>query len=453
MHLVDPGARGRRAARGLAWLPALLLAVLAAGAAVAASDPGWAGTRPVNLSNGPLDRAGKPDVAASSAGRMAVVWSDQRVESEENNIYALVSDDEGHTWSPTPISIAPTTLSSYRPDVVITGTRAFVVWYDQEEGVAHGGVLITATVREMEIGSGVSSTIPCPVPDAPSNIPARPRLAVGGGRLHAVLNAGRGGGGSHIGHASRALTESVWPTARRVYTSTSALGSWEPALAVGADGSTLYLVWEENREKILFLTGTVSGPDVAWASTPFTVSGEGATPLRPDIAVDSTGNVHVVWAEDVGAEEYQEQYVRYRRYDVSDGSWTTPAVRVDPSPVKVNSTNPTYVTPRLALREEGDQVTMCVTWHGYREGQEAEEVLLSCSADGGESWQAPRNVSRSSTDPLKISILPSLAFDASGRLHVAWEERVGDDIYNDYEIYYARELERKIHLPLVTRNS
>ena len=80
----------------------------------------------------------------------------------------------------------------------------------------------------------------------------------------------------------------------------------------------------------------------------------------------------------------------------------------------------------------------------------AEEVLLSCSPDGGQSWEAPRNVSRS-PGAEAISIVPSIAFDARGRLHSVWEEHVGDSIVYNYEVYYARAIV-KVFLPLIVRS-
>ncbi|MBU0704875.1 MAG: hypothetical protein KKC18_13525, partial [Chloroflexi bacterium] len=175
----------------------------------------------------------------------------------------------------------------------------------------------------------------------------------------------------------------------------------------------------------------------------------------PDVAVDSGGNVHVVWGEP-GAADKAEQYVRYKRYDESTGSWGA-SVRIDPLPVQVNTDNPTYIAPLLALWEEDGQVTVCVAWYGFRaEDSDAEDILLRCSQDGGTDWTAAttQNVSRSRNVPEDgwgISFLPAATFDQNGWLHLVWQERAGSDALNAYEIYHSGD-QNHVYLPLIMRN-
>ena len=189
---------------------------------------------------------------------------------------------------------------------------------------------------------------------------------------------------------------------------------------------------------------------VTW-SPPVSLS-EGITlSLYPAIAADSAGNLHAVWGEETGTVSNRRQFIRYARYDAADGRWQLPAVRIFDVPMLLNSIDPANVTPRLAVREEEGRTEVCVVWHGYRAGdpERAEEVWISCSVDGGASWATPRNVSRS---PAVVSIMPRIAFDADGRLHVVWEERTrteDTDVY--YEIFYCYGLNRTVFLPIVLR--
>ena len=439
------GANNRaRAARWwLSWPVALLVAGLIAGVVFAATDPDWDGTEPRNISASEPDLAWQPAIASSPSGRMVVVWSDQRSESEEaqRNIYAVLSDDDGGTWSTVPEAISDTAAGSLLPDALVVGDQAFVAWVDDDPPT---GMYEAART---EAGTWETHHIPSPV--QLSN--TRPRLAAGADRLHVVFNAGKII--PDILYAARPLTATVWPTATVIYTAT--LGSWYPVLAVGPDGETLHVVWEErassSQRVIMYMRGTASGTGVDWAS-PITLSTGITLSLWPTIAADASGNLHVVWGEQVETEAVTEQYVRYRRYDVASASWSEPPVfrRIDDDPVIVNELRPTSVSPSLALVERDDQATVCVSWHGFREGALAEEVLLSCSPDGGQSWEAPRNVSRS-PGAEAISIVPSIAFDARGRLHSVWEEHVGDSIVYNYEVYYARAIV-KVFLPLILRS-
>ncbi len=444
-----PGVNNRaRAARWwLSWPVALLIAGLIAGVVFAATDPDWDGTEPRNVSASEPDLARQPAIASSLSGRMVVAWSDQRSESEEaqRNIYAVLSDDDGGTWSTVPEPISETAADSLLPAALVVGDQAFVAWVDDDPP--------TGIYEAARTGTGTWETHHIPSPVQLSN--TRPRLAAGADRLHVVFNAGKNI--PDILYAARPLTAAAWPTATVIYTHTATFGSWYPVLAVDPDGETLHVVWEErassSQRAIMYMRGTVSGTDVDWAS-PSTLSTGITLSLWPTIAADASGNLHVVWGERVGTGAVQErgQYVRYRRYDAAGDSWSEPPVfrRIDDSPVRVNQLRPTDVSPNLALVERDNQATVCVSWHGFRGGALAEEVLLSCSPDGGQSWEAPRNVSRS-PGAEAISIVPSIVFDARGRLHSVWEEHVGDSIVYNYEVYYARAIV-KVFLPLILRS-
>lgn len=434
----------RSALRWLLCLLAQLLALLAVGGVFAAtSDPIWPGTTAECISHGDQDKAYEPDIAIDSSGRLIAVWSDER--GGGRDIYTATNDGSG--WS-APQVVSATVVDSWHPKVLAVEDQAFVVWIDPPITVTEHGRLY-----EAEIGAGTVRPITSPVDVAAS----QPGPAAGGGRLHVVF-AASDSTIPDIYHASRLLTETAWPTPTRIYTSTAPRGSWWPALATSHDGATLHAVWE-NRESqfersIGYMSGTANGAAVSWSSA-ITLSTGITAAIHPAIAVDSSGNVHVVWAE-MGPAKHSEQYVWYTRYDTASSTWTTPT-RVDPVSVEANQMNPTEVAPSLALWEDS-QVEVCVAWYGYRTGDYiAEEVLLRCSPDGGSTWSSlTRNASRTTTDNEdEVSMRPAIAFDATGHLHVMWQEHpsgAGDQNKVYYEIYYAAELMNKFYFPLIRRD-
>lgn len=434
----------------LVWLVALLAAGLMVGVSVAATDTDWDGTEPKNISESPLNRAWKPVIAAGPSGRMVVAWSDQRWEGGSQSIYTASSDDNGRTWS-TPTVVIDTVDRSALPGAVIFGDQVFVAWYDQASTYPY-----TTTTYEAEVTTRAVRRIPQP----PSSTSTRPSLAVGAGKLHVVFSGGTSNK-PDIRYATRPLQATAWLTATVVHTHThTGTGSWNPALAVSSEGKTLHVVWEERASKseraIMHMRGEVNGDGVDWTS-PLTLSAGITLSLWPAIAADSGENLHVVWVEQLAEEEEEElyekdQYIRYVRYEAASGSWST-AMRVDPEPVRVHMSNPTDSAPSLTLLDADDHVTVCVAWHGFRKGEPvepAEEVLLSCSQDGGQSWAAPQNVSRT-PGAEALSIHPSITFDAMGQLHGVWQERVGESAFFDYQIYHTHALSR-VFLPLVVRN-
>jgi hypothetical protein len=440
--LVPGGSRQARLTRlWLTWLVALLAVGMTVSVSIAADDPDWGGSEPENISNSPVNRAWQSVIAGDPEGRMVVAWSDQSVEGAHRNIYIRRSDDNGHTWS-VPEVISETARESALPDVCIVGGRSFVTWVDQ---LTVGGQNVA--IYEAEVGASSVRRIP----SATTLSSTRPRLAAGSDELYVVFNAG-----ANILYAARPLAATAWPTAMAIYTSTAALGPWFPMLALGSDEETLHVVWQEidfGQWAIRYMRGKLNGAQVDWEPA-HTLALRAAEMFYPAIAADSSGDLHVVWGETVGTGglEQRDQYVRYTRYDAGTGQWGTPAVWVDDEPVRVNRDNPTYTAPGLALLERDSQVQVCVTWHGFREG-DAEDVLLSCSRDGGQSWSSPQNVSHNS-DTGAVSIAPSITFDGAGQVHSVWQEHsaaMGDSVIYDCQVYHSYALS-KTFLPFIVRN-
>jgi len=442
---------------------ALTIGLLAAAVAVAAADPGWGSTLPTELSGSPADRGQQPALAAGSPGRLVVAWSDCQLgeDPQAPNIYTARSTDGGRTWSaPQVLAQTGTDSESRLPGAVMIGERAFVVWRDQITSTH------VVTIYEAEVGSGELHSVSLPFLSA--NYAATwPSLAASGDdRLHLAFNAGDETY-PDILYASRWLTEATWPMAQVVYTDSAENSSWYPALAVDPAGGALHLVWEERPEVgggvvgrgvIMYMSGTVGSSQVSW-SPAITLSGSITHSRYPDIAVDVDGDLHVTWAEVIGpGQAYdQDQYVRYLRYDAAAGSWDTPSVRIDSDAMHVNEKYPTYLAPSIAVQEKGGQTVVCVAWHGFRQEGDVEEVLLSCSEDGGQTWPAPQNVSRSpGTRPqdTDLSINPAIAFEPGEQtLRVVWEEHNGSTVPDPVsEIYYALELDHQLFLPLVMKD-
>jgi len=227
-------------------------------------------------------------------------------------------------------------------------------------------------------------------------------------------------------------------------------GIWSPSIAVSPNGQNIYVAWEQvnttgSNRTIWHIQGTWSDSGTNWTS-PEQVS-QSIPTIKPDIVVDSTGQVHITWARVVGPlTNPTEQYIEY----MALGGVIR---QVDAYPVKVNNFRPTLTSPRIAAY----QSTICVAWHGYR--QEAlmkfEDVLLRCSSDAGQSWTVTVNATESGQNE-QLSLFPALALDGAGIVHLAWEEFQGGDSYRtNYDILYrAGSAEIKVntlYLPLIMR--
>jgi hypothetical protein len=436
---VLPLGTNRRALRTfwhLAWFVALALIGMVAGVYAVAGDPDWRGTDPEEVSDSLTNRAWQSAIAAGPPQRIVVAWTDQESVGAPRNVYVRRSDDNARTWS-APEVISTTVYQSALPDVCGTGNQAFVAWVDQ---LTIGGQNVA--VYEAEVGVAGTREIPSPIPLSST----RPRLAAGPDRLDAVFSAG-----VQVLYASRPLAATTWPTATRIYTSTTALSVWFPVLAIGPGGDALHVVWQEDdfvtgESAIMYVRGVMNDSTVQWGPARKLSSAETSELFYPTIAADSAGNLHVAWGEasGTGGLEQRDQYVHYTRYDVDSGEWISPAIRIDLDPVRVNQYNPTYTAPSLALFEKSGKTEVCVAWHGFRAGGVGENVLLSCSLNQGQSWSLPENMSRNA-DIEAMSLAPAIAFDAAGQLHGVWQGHkayMGDSVIYNYQVYHSRALYR-----------
>ncbi len=432
---------------GLIWL-ALLSSLAGVAIGATANDvnpdwPVWSGTRPVAISAGLPDYGLQPAIATDPSGLVVVVWSNPSHQGGKRNIYNTISHNNGVTWSgPAPISV--TDQDSYLPDVVIAGGKIYAAWTEGQPPLA-----VYAAERPIEGNWSQVRSIPTP-PSVPVSGFTRPRLAASSAHVHIVFSAGDPY--QDILYASHPLTATVWPTATVIYTHTGAISMRNPALTVGPDGNTIHMVWEKysslNQREILYMRGQVEGDGVQW-SDPVALSTGIQRPVWPAIAAANDGGLHVAWGEEIGTTDKPEHhYVRYTRYDGS--TWSVPE-RISSSPVKINHESPAYIAPDIALFEGGGRTEVCVVLQGYSSSSniQAEEVLVSCTTPGHD-WPPLQNVSRSPDYEKTLSILPSLAFDGRGKLHVVWQELAGDDLIENYKIYYSRALDRAF-LPFVIR--
>lgn len=207
-----------------------------------------------------------------------------------------------------------------------------------------------------------------------------------------------------------------------------------PSLAVNSSGNP-FVAWEDDTggdiEIYLKYWDGDSWEELAGsASPPVTpiippvlggVSAAAGGSFSPSVAVNSSGNPFVAWSQDVGGNF--EIYLKYWDGD----SWEELSGSATGGGISANAGF--SASPSLALNASGNPV---VAWEDttggnseiyvkYWDGDSWEE--LSGSASGG-------GISANGG----ISILPSLALDASGNPAVAWD----DDTDGDNEIYLKR---------------
>jgi hypothetical protein len=137
---------------------------------------------------------------------------------------------------------------------------------------------------------------------------------------------------------------------------------------------------------------------------------------RPDVTVDTNGNVHSVW-EDDNPGNYE---IYYRKSTDGGTSWAS-AVRLS-----WNSGNSQY--PAIATDSSAN---IHVVWDDDTPGRR--EVFYRGSPDGGATWSAVKRLTQLAGD----SQVPSIAIDSADRVHVVWF----DITPGNNEIYFSRSVD------------
>jgi len=411
-------------------------------------DPAWShGEAPRQLSaNEGYNRYSS--MALSDQGTIGVVWarlspSDM---SGTGTRWLTLTQRTADAWGPA-ITVRQAITNIIAPALVYQGTDWHVAWI---EGKPPGASRLLA--------SSAGQTTPQVVHTNLYLYPA-PMLAHAANGVHMVYAASSSSSELDRGNIYYTFYPNggnAWTTPTLLITSSQVItpgvpGSiWRVRMATNPTGTEIHLVWEQHiyavktAYEVWYVKGTCNNGNVV-LGTPKRLSPSGQFASYPDIALDRQGGVHVVWTEmlepltnPVG------QYINYRK-NLGTG-WSIPT-RIDSQMAVASNLNPTYIQAALAA---GSQ-RICVAWHGSRDKNNKEELLLTCSPNRGESWQTTVNVSNT---PEQLSLFPSIIIDAQEIVTMNWlESRTTNWLY-DYEVYVRHEKARlfKLYLPITLRN-
>jgi hypothetical protein len=189
-----------------------------------------------------------------------------------------------------------------------------------------------------------------------------------------------------------------WSAAVRVGEDTVGVDQRNPKIAV--DGASVaYAVWEDWRGPSIYFASRPPGG--AWSPNVPISNGAWSSRGEPSIAVDSAGDVAVVWATQMAPYPEYSDYLVFRP---AGGAWT--------SPVQVPGTYGMYATssPRVAMDPTG------VAWVVFQQPVHNEHIYAVSRAPNG-AWSAGETVN---TGDSNRQFRPDVAIGASGIPHVVW---------------------------------
>jgi hypothetical protein len=344
-----------------------------------------------------------PALAVDSSGNLHVVWYDDTLGN--NEIYYKKSTDGGSTW----MASQRLTVNSGDSEVPAVSVDSYshvhVVWGDNMPGneeIYHkkstNGGATWMTSQRLTWNLGVSR-----FPDI---------AADSSGNLHVVWYDNTPGF-AEIYYRKSTNGGATWMTSRRL--TWSSYGSYWPAIAVDAYGN-VHVVWSSiiswNNE-IYYKKSTNGG--ATWMTSRRLTWNSGYS-YSPDMAVDSSGNVHVVWYDNTPG-----NYEIYYRMSTDKGStWMTTQ--------RLTRNSGASEFPAIAVDSYG---SVHVAWYDNTPGANVGDIFYKKSTDGGLTWMTSK---RLTWDPYGDSEMPAVALDSSGNVHVVWY----DDTPGNYEIYYRK---------------
>jgi hypothetical protein len=178
-----------------------------------------------------------------------------------------------------------------------------------------------------------------------------------------------------------------------------------------------HLVWRNNAGGSsweIFYSEYVGG---SWTAVQ-NVSATSTASHFPRLAADKTGNVFLVWEDEIdGTDHFQTVF---RRWDGTQ--WLPP---VSQAPKRVSSSSKALY-PAISA----DGCNLYAVWQDYRDSASYPEIYFNHSTDCGDTWQGDENVSRNGSS----SYYPDIVAQSGGYGHITWE----DSAPGQLDIYYSQ---------------
>jgi len=438
-------------------ITSLCIAVLLAGGLIvavnAAEVMNWLGAAPaVNLSNNGsvMDES---NLAVGPANHTAVIWSDKQSPRS-----VFLAQSAGQDWITTTLAIVGNQQAWY-PTIAYSGTEVIAAWV---QGDIRADRSEPRAIMQRDANALNAQTIITPVfGNTEINLVIAPT------GMHmifaATTNSDTQKSPWDLYYTHRYFTATTWATPTIAITHAQVISTeiWNdhmtasilrPQLAVNADGKQLNIVWQQEHKEtiqtipsastittrtIWYVSGTWGTEQIHWGVPQQMSPPDQKLVLRPNIAVGSTGKVHIIWVEALQT----MQYVNYLRLD------TVEPMKITGEAMQMNDAQPTYAM--ASIDTHGN--TLCVVWHGFYTGSK-EEITMRCSQNEGTTWQPLINVSENSE---RLSLFPVVKINDTGQAHVVWTEfrlvsggfPVPEDVY--YRTGTAEVMQ--VFLPLVLR--
>ncbi len=263
-------------------------------------------------------------IAADEAGRVHVVWYDQR--DGQPQVYYKRSTDGGATWGPD-VRLSDDPSPREHPALAAAGEHVYVAWHSAREGEGVNIFIKSSHDGGATWGGDWQLTS--------DNSSAHASIAAQGERVHVIWGSHQDGPQAEIYTAHSTDAGLSWSTPERL--SDLPEDSWVPAIAVA--GRQVYAAWVDTRdgnEEEYFRRSTDGG--ATWEPVQ-QLTNNAANSWAPSLAANGN-EVHLVWFDQ------QDSPFQPREAEAKlDEAMRLVGLAVEPAPVGV-----TVVHPELAAQ-------------------------------------------------------------------------------------------------------
>jgi hypothetical protein len=320
--------------------------------------------------------------------------------STNSNILFSRSTDGGATFS-APKNLSMTSGFSFNPRIAVDSKGGInVVWEDDTPG--NVDVMFSRSAD-----AGVSFSPPVNVSNSTASA-GSPEVATDtNGNIFVVWE----NDSMNLGILFSRSTDGGVTFSTPAFLSTNTAGSISPQIAVDSGGN-ISVVWEDDILGTSDISFNSSADQGVTFSIPKSLSNNVGNSVSPQITVDSTGNIDVAWVND------------------SPGNFDTFFSRSGDkgatfsAPKDVSNAFGQARSPQLAVDGGGN---INVVWADNTPPDFNPDIFFSRSGDGGVTFSTAQNISNSSG----FSSNPWLTVDAGANINVAWEDHTpgNDDIF------------------------
>src|SRR5579864_8326913 len=355
---------------------------------------------PKNVSNN-SDYSFTPQIAVDSNGAIYLAWEDDT--ATNSNILFSRSTDGGATFS-TPVNLSKSSGFSFNPRIAIGGAGSVnVVWED--ETPSNTNIMFSHSTNA---GATFGTPINLSNDSAESG---SPQIAVDtAGDIYAVWEHDS----LNLGIFFSRSTDGGVTFSTPAVLSVSTLGSFSPQIALGPNGS-IGVVWEDDVSLTSDISFSYSADHGATFSFPQSLSYHTGNSVSPEVAIDLTGNIDVVWENDSPG----NFDVFFSRSADNGATFSTPQ--------NLSHGSGDAQNPRIGLDAKGN---INLVWDDNTPPDFNPDIYFARSSDGGATFSSPLNISNNAG----FSANPFLTIDAGANINVAWE----DNTPGNEDIFFSR---------------